>query len=382
MSRNVPLESEDKVETLTIEQVAQDLRLSTRTIKRLAKSNEIPTITKPFKGGFAYLVPLSSYLIWKEQRNTKAKENKHLSDFQSVQGLKEEWITWSKNGMLIGKPLSENTILTNTRYLDHYFDLLPRRYAKTSIITLENLRHVLGDINPKSFSIKDNTYKAVRSFVKFLIAKKLAKEELLIELQKAKPKRLYPAKKLHCTLEQFEKLLEEAGKKVHPQTDYDVILNSATVATVGFAGLRASELCNLRLQDIDLVNRKLFVYLGKGKKNRSVGICTRLYDYLVQYLKARPKTKLEQLFLTKSNTSGEFVPLTRKTLFQKVKRLGKRVSININVHGLRRTFATVAANAGKPINIISLALGHTDLKTTQGYLMTTQDEVIKEMQGW
>ena len=44
--------------------------------------------------------------------------------------------------------------------------------------------------------------------------------------------------------------------------------------------------------------------------------------------------------------------------------------------------ATIAANAGKPINIISLALGHADLKTTQGYLMTTQDEVIKEMQGW
>ena len=31
-------------------------------------------------------------------------------------------------------------------------------------------------------------------------------------------------------------------------------------------------------------------------------------------------------------------------------------------------------NEGKPINIISLALGHADLKTMQGYLMTTQDE--------
>ncbi len=30
----------------------------------------------------------------------------------------------------------------------------------------------------------------------------------------------------------------------------------------------------------------------------------------------------------------------------------------------------------------SLALGHAHLKTTQGYLMTSQDEVIKEMQGW
>lgn len=58
------------------------------------------------------------------------------------------------------------------------------------------------------------------------------------------------------------------------------------------------------------------------------------------------------------------------------------LTFDINLHGLRRTFATVAANSGKPIRIISLALGHSDLKTTQGYLMTTQDEVVRGMQGW
>lgn len=42
----------------------------------------------------------------------------------------------------------------------------------------------------------------------------------------------------------------------------------------------------------------------------------------------------------------------------------------------------IAANSGKPINIISMALGHADLKITQGYLMTSEDEVIKEMQRW
>ena len=52
------------------------------------------------------------------------------------------------------------------------------------------------------------------------------------------------------------------------------------------------------------------------------------------------------------------------------------MGFDINLHGLRRTFAMTAANAGKPINIISLALGHADLKTTQGYLMTSQDEVV------
>ena len=86
--------------------------------------------------------------------------------------------------------------------------------------------------------------------------------------------------------------------------------------------------------------------------------------------------------MTTVRSNNELVPFNTATLLRKVKRLSKRVGVEINVHGLRRTFATVAANSGKPINIISLALGHADLKTTQGYLMTTQDEVVKEMQEW
>ena len=160
------------------------------------------------------------------------------------------------------------------------------------------------------------------------------------------------------------------------------MLNVATIATIGFTGLRASELTNLRLQDVDMVNRKLFVYLGKGRKNRFVGISDRLHQVLLRYLKIRPKTKLENFFVTISNLDKESVVIDRDVLLHKVKRLAKRVGFDINLHGLRRTFATVAANSGKPLNIISLALGHSDLKTTQGYLMTSQEEVIKEMQNW
>ena len=182
--------------------------------------------------------------------------------------------------------------------------------------------------------------------------------------------------------EQFERLLSEASLRANGQSNYHVLLNSATIATIGFTGLRAGELCSLRLQDVDLINRKLFVYLGKGKKNRVVGICNRLYEYLSEYLKVRPKTDLDNFFVSISNVTGKPVPIQKGVLLHKVKRLSKRLGFDVNLHGLRRTFATIAANAGKPINIISLALGHSDLKTTQGYLMTTQDEVIKEMQGW
>lgn len=370
------------MEYLSIQEIAQDLRLSKRQALRLAKSKEFPTITKPAQGGFTYLVPLNSYLEWKGLRNTRAKENNHLSNLNQLRELIDEWVDWCRTGKLIGRPLSEHTIDTNRRYVQYYFDNLPRRFTKNPAVSLDNLRDVLGAIDHKSFAKKDNIYKALRSYIKFLIAKRLASEELLSEIQKAKPKRVYPAKKVYCTLDQFEDLLNEAGNKIHCQSDYDVILSKSTIATIGFTGLRASELCNLRLQDIDLANRKILVYLGKGKKNRFVGINDRLHQILLEYLKVRPKCKLENFFVTISSMDKKPTKIDRDVLLHKVKRLAKRLNFEINLHGLRRTFATVAANSGKPINIISLALGHADLKTTQGYLMTSQEEVVSEMQRW
>ncbi|MBI2995095.1 MAG: tyrosine-type recombinase/integrase [Candidatus Melainabacteria bacterium] len=369
---------------MTLNEVAGDLRLSRRSILRLAKAKDLPTITKPFPGGFTYLIPLNSYLEWKKTRQLKKKEENSLSNKTFVKEQISEWLDWLKTGKLIGKPLSEHTIRLYIYCFGIYWNnLVIKRGNRNSLISVANLRQVLGSIDPKSFSIKDNLYKAIRSFIKYLIINGLVDKKFLEELKELKPKRFYPAKKVHCSQDEFERLLIEASRWHSGQTPYDVILNSTTIATIGLAGLRASELCNLKVQDVDLVNRKLFVYLGKGKKNRFVGISNRLYDYLANYLKLRPKTNLENFFVTTiRSTRGELVPFNTATLLRKVKRLSKRIGIEVNVHGLRRTFATIAANSGKPINIISLALGHADLKTTQGYLMTTQDEVIKEMQGW
>ena len=312
----------------------------------------------------------------------KRKLSNAIFNLEVLKELQKEWVEWCRKGLLTGRPIGEITMQGYNYYLDYYFERLPRRYQRTPLISIDCLRHVFCSIKPEYFSTKENIYKALRSFVKYLIAKNLLSESIYAELRKLKPKRIYPPKKLHCTVDEFELLLEQAGKRYNCQSEYDVILSKTAFATVGFTGLRASELCNLRLNDVDLEKRKIFVYLGKGYKNRCVGICSRLHSCLEEYLKVRPESDPDYFFLTISSSTKEPVPFNRATLLRKLKRLSKRLNIQINTHGLRRTFATVAANAGKPINIISMALGHSNLKTTQGYLMTTQDEVVKEMQGW
>lgn len=364
---------------LSLRQIAEDLDVSLRTVQRLIKDGHLPAIATAIRR--AQVVPFHTYLSWKKEISRTKKENKVLADFNFLKEKQKDWVNWCRNGALIGRPMSEDTIIKNNYFLNYYWKLIPTKYNK-ALVSVDCLRLILSNIDPKRFSLKDKIYSSVRSFTKYLVLNGYCASSLLDESKQLRPKRFYPPKKVHCTQEQFERLLAEAGKKVYPQTDYDALLNIATISTIGFTGLRASELCNLRMQDVDLVNRKIFVYLGKGNKNRVVGICNRLYDHLIKYLKARPKTSIENLFVTISSSTGKAVAFNRGTLLHKLKRLCKRMDFVVNLHGLRRTFATVAANAGKPLNIISLALGHSDLKTTQGYLMTTQDEVVREMQMW
>ena len=367
---------------LDLDAIAKELRVTRRTVQKLVRSGELPSITVTRRGGYTYKVPLQEYYDWKRQSYKKQEERESLSDVKLLKQEQVKWLEWCRNGALIGRPMSEATVIKNNYCLNAYWKRLPRRYHKTILVSAKLLRQVLSSIDQKSFALKDSLYKAVRSFVKYLILNNLCEKTLFDELTELRPKRFYPPKKLHCTQEQFERLLVGASKRYKGQSEYDTIFNSTTIATIGSAGLRASELCNLRMQDVDLVNRKIFVYLGKGKKSRYIGICNRLYEYLTQYLQIRPKTNLEYFFLSNSNKTHEPVQVDRNHLLHKIKRLAKRVGFDINLHGLRRTFATIAANSGKPINIISLALGHSDLKTTQGYLMTSQEEVVKEMQNW
>ena len=59
---------------LTLDDIAQDLRLSSRSIRRLAKGGELPAITRSCRGGHHYVVPIDLYLNWKKTRYLKKKE--------------------------------------------------------------------------------------------------------------------------------------------------------------------------------------------------------------------------------------------------------------------------------------------------------------------
>ena len=140
-------------------------------------------------------------------------------------------------------------------------------------------------------------------------------------------------------------------------------------------GLRASELLQLKIEDIDLERASIRV-LGKGKKMRLVPIFGNLLDKLKIYLQERQKipAATKHLFLT-----AKAQPLYHKALYLLVqKELAATGMKKKSPHVLRHSFATHLLHNGAQISSIQSLLGHSSLEATQIYTQVALGK-IKEI---
>lgn len=138
------------------------------------------------------------------------------------------------------------------------------------------------------------------------------------------------------------------------------------------AGLRVSEVVNLRIRDIDCEEKTVMIRQGKGKKDR----ISILADKLIIDLKTMTNNKSGDLYLFESNRGGK---LTRETL-QKVfhKAFAKSgIKTQATFHSLRHSFATHLLENGTDIRYVQKLLGHSNIRTTQLYTQVTNPALKK-----
>lgn len=135
------------------------------------------------------------------------------------------------------------------------------------------------------------------------------------------------------------------------------------------SGLRRSELISLRTRDVDLDRGTLFVYRGKGAKDRHVPVGERALFWVRLYLGiVRPlfdaSDSTETLFLSSVGT-----PLCADWLCRRVRAYLRRAGINKrgSCHLLRHSVATLMLEGGADIRYVAEMLGHARLETTQRY---------------
>ncbi len=142
----------------------------------------------------------------------------------------------------------------------------------------------------------------------------------------------------------------------------------AILETLYATGLRVSEICRLRADDLHF-DAGFLRCVGKGEKERLVPFSETCARVLQSYLaSARPRLlggrAASEVFISRRGAA-----LSRKTVWRLVKYYARQAGIEkkISPHTLRHSFATHLLYNGAPLRMIQEMLGHADIATTQIY---------------
>jgi integrase/recombinase XerC len=205
---------------------------------------------------------------------------------------------------------------------------------------------------------------SVRSFAKFLVARKALSANPALGLTAPRPEKRLPS---FLTRKEAELLFEHPAEPTLPE-----LRDRAVLELFYGTGIRLSELTELRLRDVD-ASGGLVRVTGKGNKQRVVPLGRPAREAIERYLSARGgATADEPLFL---NMRGG--KLSGRSVQRLVaKRLGQvSEARSLSPHVLRHTFATHMLNAGADLRAVQELLGHASLSSTQIYTHVTTERL-------
>jgi site-specific recombinase XerD len=147
-------------------------------------------------------------------------------------------------------------------------------------------------------------------------------------------------------------------------------------------GLRVQEVAELTVDAIEYQRRQIFVFHGKGAKDRVVYMSEDARSALLAYL-AKRSSKARGLFLVqKGPMRGK--PLSVRGIQKRIEYYARKIELNVSCHRLRHTMATQLLNADADLATIQDLLGHGQITTTQRYCrvanLKVQRDYYKAMQ--
>jgi integrase/recombinase XerD len=151
-------------------------------------------------------------------------------------------------------------------------------------------------------------------------------------------------------------------------TAHKNIKHKAILMVTYSAGLRLSEVCHLKISDIDSSRMLIRINHSKGNKDRYTLLSPVTLNMLrIYYKKYRPAT-----WLFEGSLRGTAVSVTTVTKVFKNAMIKSEINRQVGIHSLRHSFATHLLEQGVALPVIQQMLGHKSLKTTSGYLHVQQ----------
>jgi integrase/recombinase XerD len=278
---------------------------------------------------------------------TKAKEHKEKKSYSNDREIPEAYIEKLKL-----KRYSSNTIHT---YLTAFGDFI-NYYKEKELEKIDNQEIkeyllYLVDKRKVSASFQNQVINAI----KFYYEKVLQLEKLpYIYIDRPFKDKLLPTV-----------LSEDEVQRII--NNIDNLKHKTLILTVYSAGLRISELLNLKIHDIDSERKAVIIRSAKGKKDRQSLLSEKLLLYLRQYYKEyKPKKWLFE------GQSGEQYSYGSCYKILSVACQKAQIKKKVGMHTLRHSFATHLLERGVDLRYIQELLGHSSPKTTAIYTHITR----------
>lgn len=216
--------------------------------------------------------------------------------------------------------------------------------------------------------------KHLNPFVKWMIKQEVLEENYLDDLEKPRLEHRIPK-----TLTKDESsLVLEAAFHVRYQYKLEKYRNRAIIAIMLLAGLRRQEVIKLKLNDVSLENKTIFINQGKWSKDRIIPMNNRLYIYLQEYLKERDRMKKQCIgFFVAAQKDN---PIGTECIKRLTERIRKVTKIHFSPHVLRHAFARLMLEGGCDIYTLSKIMGHSKITTTTIYLTCSNQQMGKSIE--
>jgi integrase/recombinase XerD len=278
------------------------------------------------------------------------------------------WVDVYLDHLRVERALSKNTLEAYARDLN---SLAAHAGGETepSAITLETIASLMAKNVRRGFGARSSARQlsGLRGFFHFLVRERAIAEDPTALLERPKPTRKLPR---FLSADEVDRLLSA------PDIATDRGKTHAAMLHLMYAtGLRVSELCALRIADLDS-QRGLVAAHGKGGKCRLVPVGEVALDHASIYLRdVRSRhASPEEHALFVSPRGGHF---TREAFWRMVRRYAVAQGIVPlpSPHKLRHSFATHLLRGGADLRSVQAMLGHADLSTTEIYTHVAPDHV-------
>jgi integrase/recombinase XerD len=282
----------------------------------------------------------------------------------------ESQIRTFMNYLRVEKGLASNTIYAYRRDIAKFAAFAEGRRLGIRAVRRDDIVDFLGSLYRQRLDSRSvaRHLVTIRHFFRFALTEGFIDEDPAANIESPKFRQSLPE---FLSLEEVERLLRQPD-----QTSALGIRDRAMIELMYSTGVRVSELCGLRLSDLQM-DPGCLRCIGKGDKERLVPVGRDALKSVQQYIrdvraKLLPKGGSPCLFL---NQQGH--KMDRITFWKTLSKYGRKAGLrkSMTPHMLRHSFATHLLDRGADLRSVQMMLGHSDISTTQIYTHVVEERL-------